>query len=299
MIRCPCPMSVSSIASAIKVRRAVPEDADVCGRICYEAFAAINDQHRFPPDLPSPEVGVGLLRMLFSHPHFYCVVAEADGQIAGSNCLDERSTIAGLGPITIDPGVQNRGIGRMLMRAVMDRAHERGFAGIRLLQAAFHNRSLSLYAKLGFDAREPISAMQGPAIKRIPEGWTVRPAGERDLEAAAKVCERVHGHNRTGELRDGILQKKAFVVERQGRITGYASEFGFFGHAVGESNLDLQALIGAADAFSGPGILVPTRNSELFRWCLEHGLRVLYPMTLMTIGLYNEPTGAYLPSILY
>jgi hypothetical protein len=32
---------------------------------------------------------------------------------------------------------------------------------------------------------------------------------------------------------------------------------------------------------------------------LRNGLRVLYPMTLMTRGLYNEPTGAYLPSVLY
>jgi Acetyltransferase (GNAT) family len=195
--------------------------------------------------------------------------------------------------------VQNRSIGRMLMQAVLDRAHERGVPGVRLLQAAFHNRSLSLYTRLGFDAREPISVLQGPPIKRVTEGWTVRPASEDDREAANRVCETVHGHSRAGELRDGIGQGTAFVVERQGRITGYASELGFFGHAVGESNLDLQALIAAADRFSGPGILIPTRNSPLFRWCLESGLRVVYPMTLMTMGLYNEPRGAYLPSVLY
>ena len=61
----------------------------------------------------------------------------------------------------------------------------------------------------------------------------------------------------------------------------------------------LVALIKNADAFLGPGILVPTRNAGLFRWCLESGLRVVQPMTLMTIGLYNEPAGTYLPSILY
>ncbi|MBV9386545.1 MAG: GNAT family N-acetyltransferase [Chroococcidiopsidaceae cyanobacterium CP_BM_ER_R8_30] len=285
--------------SAVKVRRAVPEDAEICGRICYEAFTTLNHQHQFPPDFPSVEVAIGLLHMLFSHPQFYCVVAEIDGQIVGSNCMDERSTIAGIGPISIAPIVQNRSIGRMLMRAVMNRAAERGAAGIRLLQTAFHNRSLSLYAKLGFDAHEPIVLMQGPPIKQSLPGWTVRPAIEDDLEPAARICERVHGFNRTNELSDGILQKTAVVVERQGRMTGYASDLGFFGHAVGESNLDLQALIGAAETFSDPGILVPTRNSELFRWCLESGLRVVYSLTLMTIGLYKEPTGAYLPSVLY
>jgi len=292
-------MSTSTVAAAVQVRRALPGDADLCGRICHEAFTAISDQHRFPPDIPSTEAGIRLLRMMFSHPGFYCVVAEAEGKIVGSNCLDERSAIAGIGPITVAPTAQNRSVGRMLMRAVMDRAHERGSVGVRLLQAAFHNRSMSLYTKLGFEAREPISVLQGPPIKAVLEEWTVRPAAEGDLEPASRVCEKIHGHNRAGELREAIAQRKAFVVERHGRITGYASSIGFFGHAVGETNLDMQALIAAADTFSGPGILIPTRNSTLFRWCLESGLRVVYPMTLMTIGLYNEPRGAYLPSVLY
>ena len=292
-------MSSPTFARAVRIRRATAEDTDTCGRICYEAFATINRQHGFPPDLPAPEAGVGILAMMFSHPGFYCVVAEADGRILGSNCLDERSAIAGVGPITVDPDVQNRSVGRNLMQAVMDRGRERAFPGIRLLQSAFHNRSLSLYTKLGFDAREPISIMQGPPIKKTVEGCTVRTAQERDLEAANRICESVHGHNRSGELRDAIGQGTAIVVERHGRITGYASSLAFFGHAVGESNLDLQALISSADSFGGPGILVPTRNSQLFRWCLQQGLRVVYPMTLMTVGLYNEPVGAYLPSVLY
>lgn len=59
------------------------------------------------------------------------------------------------------------------------------------------------------------------------------------------------------------------------------------------------ALIGAAPAFGGPGILVPLRNAALFQWCLNHDLRVMQVMTLMSLGLYNEPAGAYLPSVLY
>ena len=82
-------------------------------------------------------------------------------------------------------------------------------------------------------------------------------------------------------------------------MTGYTTLLGFFGHSVGESNDDLKALIGQASEYAGPGFLLPTRNGELFRWCLDNGLRVVQPMTLMTIGLYNEPSGAYLPAVLY
>ena len=237
--------------------------------------------------------------MMFSHPGFYCVVAESGGQILGSNCLDERSAIAGLGPITIDPEVQNKGVGRALMEAALGRSTERGFQGTRLLQAAFHNRSLSLYTKLGFDTREPISAMQGPAIKLATPGYSVRPARASDLEECSRLCLRVHGHDRSGELSDAIAQGTAVAAEREGRIVAYSTLIGFFGHTVGVSNSDIQALIANADGFLGPGILVPTRNAGLFRWCLQNGLRVVQPLTLMTVGFYREPAGAYLPSILY
>ena len=285
--------------SLVTIRRAKPEDALACGQICYDAFTTLNRAHNFPPDLPEPGAAVGLLTMMFSHPGFYCLVAELDGRAVGSNCLDERSAIAGVGPITIDPNVQNRGIGRDLMHAVMDRARERNLPGIRLVQAAFHNRSLSLYTKLGFDPVEPLSVMQGPPLKKRLDGFSVRAAKVADLEACNRLCQSVHGHHRGGELADAIQQGGAAVVERGGRITGYTSALAFFGHSVAETNPDLQALIAAADAFGGPGILVPTRNAALFRWCLDSGLRVVEPMTLMAMGLYNQPAGAFLPSILF
>jgi hypothetical protein len=100
-------------------------------------------------------------------------------------------------------------------------------------------------------------------------------------------------------LAEAVQQGTAVVVERGGRITGYASSLAFFGHATAETNVDLQALIASADSFGGPGILIPSRNNVLFRWCLSNGLRVVQPMTLMTAGLYNEPAGAWLPSILF
>lgn len=240
-----------------------------------------------------------VIKMLFSNSSFYCVVAEEDGRLVGSNCLDERSSVAGLGPISVDPPVQSRGIGRALMTALLERVRERGFAGVRLLQAPFNLRSLSLYAKLGFDVREPIAVMSGrTAARTIPE-CSVRPAAAEDEPACSSLCEQVHGFARTGELRDAIAQGSARVVARDGRLTGYACGFGYFGHAVAETTHDLKALIASAEEVGGPGILVPLRNAELFRWCLENGLRVFQPMTLMTIGMYNEPRGAYLPSVLY
>lgn len=283
----------------VTLRPGTIDDAKECGRIDYAAFRSIAEQHNFPPDFPSVEVATELVTMLLSHPGFYSVVAELDGKIVGSNFLDERSTVAGIGPVSVDPRAMNRTIGRQLMQAVMDRAVQRSFPGMRLVQIAWHFRSLSLYTKLAFQTRETLSLMQGtPLALKIP-GYQVRAAREADLQACNQLCFRVHGHDRGGELLDSIRQGTANVVERLSRITGYSTGIGFFNHAIGETTDDLKALIAAAQAILGPGFFVPSRNGELFRWCLNHDLRVVNQATLMTIGLYSEPAGAYLPAILY
>jgi predicted N-acetyltransferase YhbS len=283
----------------IKLRAATPDDAQRCGTICYEAFKAIANQHNFPPDLPSAEVTIGLLSKLIANPRFYGVVAEIDDEIVGSNFMDERSGIAGIGPITIDPAAQDRAVGRALMHDCMRRAAERQVPGVRLVQAGYHTRSLSLYTKLGFVTREPLAVMQGsPLGVQIP-GYTVRKAIEPDLSACDRVCFKVHGIDRSAQVLDAIKEEAATVVEHDGHVTGYATVVGFFGHAVAQTDDGLKALIGAASVFAGPGFLLPIRNYELFRWSLDNGLRIVEPMTLMSLGIYNEPAGAFLPSVLY
>jgi GNAT superfamily N-acetyltransferase len=281
------------------LRRGNSTDAAAVGAICYRAFKALAEAHNFPVDFPSPEIATGLLSGLISHQGFFDLVAEIDGKIVGSNFLDERNPISGIGPVTIDPDLQNDGAGRLLMEAVMRRSEERNFAGIRLVQAGYHNRSLALYLKLGFEVREQLACLQGPAVGKTVDGHAVRPATVNDLSSCNQLCFRVHGHDRGGELADAVAQGTALVVERAGRVTGYATSVAFFGHAVGETNDDVKTLIGAAESFPGAGILVPTRNGELIRWCLGERLRVTQTMTLMSIGLYNQPNGAWLPSVIY
>jgi predicted N-acetyltransferase YhbS len=284
---------------ALVLRPIEPADAPAAGAICYEAFRSIAEQHNFPPDFSDRDMAIGLFSGLSARPGVYGVVAELDGRVVGSNFVDERASIVGLGPITVDPTVQNSGVGTALMQHMIDRTAERGAAGLRLLQSGYHCRSLCLYTKLGFTPREHLVNLQGPPLGIAIPGCTVRPATAADAEACDRLCRQVHGHDRGRDLRESIQQGTASVAERAGRITGYTTQIAFFGHAVGETNDDLKALIGAAAVFAGPGFLLPSRNAELFRWCLDQGLRMLQPMTLMTIGLYNEPRGAYLPSILF
>jgi GNAT superfamily N-acetyltransferase len=286
-------------AVGVQIREAVDADWEEAGRICYAAFAKLADDHGFPHDFPTVAAAAEPIRWLINHPHVYAVVAEKDGRVVGSNFLDERGTISAIGPISVDPESQDHHVGRLLMEAVLERAHARSAPGVRLLQIAYHNRSLSLYAKLGMEVRGAFAAMHGAPIGECLAGYDVRPATLDDEYAMNSLCVRVHGHARAGEVREAIEAGSARVVERLGRISGYTTRINYFAHSVAETNDDLRALICEAQDFGTPGFLVPLSNNDLFRWCLDRGLRVFFVLNMMTLGLYQEPEGAYMPSVGY
>jgi GNAT superfamily N-acetyltransferase len=287
------------VAAPLTLRPGLRTDMPECGRVCYDAFDSIATRHGFPPEYPSVEVASTLVSELIEHPGFFALVAECDGLVVGSGFLDERSTIVGVGHVTVAPNMQGRGVGRALMTALLQRCAERQVPGVRLLEAAYKNRSICLYAKLGFDVREPIAVMQGDPLRLRVPGYDVRAATVADFDTCNALCLRVHGHDRRGELSEALAKGAAKVIERGGRVTGYTTSIGFYGHSVADTNDDMQALIGAAEAFPGPGFLVPMRNPGLLRWCLAHGLRPVLVLNLMTVGLYSEPRGAFLASVWY
>jgi Predicted acetyltransferase len=286
---------------SITIRPIANADTEACGQIIYEAFRRFHNRHQFPRDFPTLEDAVQLAGLFVDHPTIFGVVAEIDGRVVGSNFLDERNSIRGVGPITVAPDVQERGVGRQLMGAVLERG--RGAAGIRLMQDAFNMLSLSLYASLGFEVKEPLALMEGKPKGKALASVEVRPLRSEDLAECASLCIRVHGFDRANELRDALELFSPVVALREGRITAYASApfYWKLNHGVAETEEDMRALIVGAGAVSTEplAMLVPLRQASFFRWCLREGLRVLKPMTLMAMGMYQEPNGCYFPSVLY
>lgn len=289
----------------IAIRPATDADADQCGRICYEGFRTVNDRHGFPSIFPSVEVATRRVAGFIRHPTVFGVVAESSdggGRIVGFNFLSERDPIRAIGPIVIDPAVQERGIGRRLMEAALERA--RGSRGVRLLQESYNMQSLSLYAVLGFEAREHFVVMAGvPTSMPPPPDWQIRPLTEADMQECESLHKRVHGFPRTNELHDALTTGAPIAAIRGGRVRAYmASPTNWLAnHGVGETEEDVRALLlGAAQIARVPlSFLLPVRSAALFRWCLAQGLRTIRPMTLMTIGEYREPRQVYFPSVLY
>lgn len=285
--------------ATLKIREVTADDAGTCARVMFDAFETLATRHAFPVEAGTRELTDFQLKAMLATDGIFGLVAERDSEIVGSAMQDERGTIVGIGPVSVDPAAADDGAGRALMEALLQRSRDRDAAGVRLVQTAYNYRSLSLYAKLGFAVREPLSVFQGSPNSAAIPGATTRPTTAADVDACDDICRHVHGHDRHRELQDWLAAGTARVVERAGRITGYATGFGYTWHAVGETDDDIIALLQSAEAFIGLGFLVPSRNTALMTWCLNSGLRLVQQSTLMTIGLYNEPRGAWLPSIGY
>ena len=109
---------------------------------------------------------------------------------------------------------------------------------MRLLQTAYHNLSLALYASLWFQIRAAISTVLSKPIREDILGRIVRAAVEFDVEKCDAIYEAVPGHDRDGEVRDSTKQGTAKVVVHRERITGYTTGISFYNHSVGLTNDD-------------------------------------------------------------
>ncbi|HEU0144480.1 MAG TPA: GNAT family N-acetyltransferase [Nitrososphaera sp.] len=284
------------------IRSIQQADAETCGKIGFQAHKAISSAHGYPSEQPSIEFAVGMIKTLLANPNSWGALAERDGQILGSIFLHvfPPSPVAAIGPLTVDPSAEGR-VGRALMEASLMEARKRGYEQVRLVQSPSHLRSFVLYTKCGFTLREPLFLMQGNPVRSIlGKKHDVRAARSEDISACNEICISVHGFSREIELRQAIDQRVATVnIDNTGNITGYAAGIGFLGHAVAKSNEVLKELVANASAILGHGFFVPGRNSDLLRWLLDVGFRIVWPANLMTMGNYQDPTAPFLPSIAY
>src|SRR5919108_5584528 len=150
----------------LMVRPIEQNDAEICGKIGYEAHKAISSRHGYPSEQPSEEFGIGLIKMLLGNPNSWGVLAERQGKILGSIFLHKfpPSPVAVIGPLTVHPSAEG-GVGRILMDAALSQAHKQNYDQIRLVQSPSHIRSFVLYTKCGFILREPLFLMQGKPLR--------------------------------------------------------------------------------------------------------------------------------------
>jgi GNAT superfamily N-acetyltransferase len=288
---------------SLMIRPIEQNDAEICGKIGYEAHKTISSAHGYPSEQPSEEFGIGLIRRLLGSPNSWGVLAERQGKTLGSIFLHKfpPSPVVVIGPLTVHPSAEG-GVGTILMDAALTQARKQNYDQIRLVQSPSHIRSFVLYTKCGFTLREPLFLMQGQPLKGGDNTISANVRlvrDENDISVCNDLCKSVYGFSREMELRQAKDQGVATMIEREDVITGYAAGVGIFGHAVAKSNEDLKELIANASAILGPGFFVPARNHEVINWLLKNGFQIGWPANLMTIGPYQEPQTPFLPSLAY
>jgi ribosomal protein S18 acetylase RimI-like enzyme len=293
--------SIQGEVMGIELRRAVGADAEGCARIIYEAFKGIADRHGFPPAFPSLEVALRVANLFLGLPTMYGLVAVSDNHVVGAVFLDEGDPIRAVAIVAVDPAAQRRGLGRTLMQAALERA--RGATGVRLVQEAYNTQAMGLYASLGFAVKEPLVRIAGRPRSGPAANVEIRRLTAQDLEDCERLCRRVHGITRTDDLRDALRLFAPFACARGGRITAYSYAVfaGILAWGVAETEEDMKALLLgiAADVREPLAFHLPIRQAGFLRWCLDEGLRIEKPLTLMAIGEYHEPRGSYFPSGFY
>lgn len=284
------------------IRRAQPADLDAAAEVLFQASKAAAERFGFEPDFPSVEIARAMGAIFLNHPKSYGVAAEIEGKLIGVGFLSERNEVRGIGPVVVDPAMQARGVGRLVLKALMDRAAEA--RGARMVADTANPAAVAVCEASGLNTREPLFLMFGiPRGEEPPGGYDVRAMRKDDLKACNDLCERVHGYNRNAELDDAMAHFGSVVAIRRGRIVAYSSAptLWLMNHGVAESEKDMKALILHAGLLKDAplSLLVPGRNNDLFRACLAMGLRIAKSMTFLSSGFYQDPRAPWFPSIEY
>lgn len=284
----------------IELIPAAAQHHETLAGICHRAFNTLHEHHRVPPDVPTEEVGRIIIGGVLYRPDYAGIAAIEDGRIIGSNFLLLADEVCGVGPITVDPAVQSRGVGARLMQWAIDEARRRRGPGVdlRLFQEAVNTTSLALYSRLGFRWRDAAALMQ-PAAAPADDA-SIRPMNDGDLGEVDRLAREHYGASRANDVVQlRRMELPAFVRERGGRIVGYQIAT-LFGHAAAETDEDLLALAGQTARQVPPPIavvLVPMSQPALFRAALGRGYRVLKMLNYMSLEAFRAAPGPSLPSI--
>jgi GNAT superfamily N-acetyltransferase len=202
-------------------------------------------------------------------------VAEEDGAVVGTGlCWPQGPHHGTLGLIIVSPAHQGKGMGRQLMRLVLERLGDR----CTLLNATTAGQPL--YESLGFQAIGTLHQHQGTlAALAAPAGLRVRPAEAGDVPALIALANRATGMARDDLMKQLIGVAEGAVLERDGELVGFSliRPFGR-GHVIGPlvapDAACAQALVATwCDAYAGAFVRLDVPGAGgLGDWLAQAGL---------------------------
>lgn len=205
----------------IQIRNMAKADLAPVGDILFAAFNGGASRHGYAPRMHRPQEGASWAWAMLRHGPVEVLVAEADDRVVGVCCLNPRGAHGGIGPVAVDPAFQGHGIGRELMRAVLERA--KGLQSVRLFQEAFNSAAFALYSSFGFAAvAELLDLSRDPGGPReVKRSDAVSELAADDLDAASAYDASRSRFDRRSDLAYFRTWGKVFVYRDGSGIRGY------------------------------------------------------------------------------
>lgn len=233
-------------------------------------------------------------RFAFELGHGVAVETEA-GLAATALWWPYEPAFASFGMIIVTPALQGRGIGRLLMDELLRQAEGRTI----ILNST--REGYRLYERLGFVPCGQVNQHQAVLQAAPPElrsNGAIRLLRREDIGAIRDVDWRASGMGRT-QLLDALLAIGKFaVIEREGRVSGYACvrRFGrgvVIGPVIARDATDAKALIAtlAADHRGDFVRIDVPAASGLSPWLEQIGLRHVDQVVAMVRGKPPARTG--------
>ncbi|MBT3603306.1 MAG: GNAT family N-acetyltransferase [Candidatus Latescibacteria bacterium] len=278
----------------ITLRPAVEKDIEACAKAMYTAFITVDKQHGFPSYFTDFNHAKDAAKSLITNPHGYGIVATENNRVIASAFINEKRPTRAIGPVSVHPDFQGKGIGRKLMENLLERAQDA--PSIRLTQDAFNTTSLSLYTSFGFALVESLVWIEGK-FKNTPTNVPViHPIQEENRNGCIELCQNVAGIHR---VPDNLTDTHCRIQNEH--ITAYTVGLSTDGYTFAETENEMRALMlgMAAQKMGTLSCLMPTQYTDLLLWCLSEGFKIKKPLNLMVKGAYQKPNGFYFPNLLY
>ncbi|MFI1885083.1 GNAT family N-acetyltransferase [Streptomyces jumonjinensis] len=201
--------------------------------------------------------------------------------------------LAAIGMVLVAEAHARRGIGRRMMRHVLEQAGDTPLT----LHATPAGRPL--YEELGFTTVGSAEMVMGPFRSHGPATTAVatRPATAEDLPAIVRLDNEVFGLDRTHMItRLPAFADQIRVAEEKGALTGYAAAWPnmdtqVIGPLIARDTETAQALIASLAAGTDRPLRtdIDVRHQSLLTWVKGQGLETVAFNTVMTYAIDDLP----------
>lgn len=245
-----------------------------------------------------------------------CAVDSSTGMLIGSCFYHPREHHVSLGIMSVHPDHWGRGVGKALVKHIVDYTDSNGYESLRLVGSAMNVDSFSLYNTSGFVPRcaynDMVLHVPETGLRQSTEGdGRVRSATMEDIPALAALEFELSGICREADYRYCIENRLGIfhssVIEgKKGGLDGFLFSIkhpalNMIGPGVARSEQDGAALLlRQLNAFKGqtPLFLIPMEKRQLVELAYEWGARNVETHLCQIRGAYQEFKGMHFPSFL-